>query len=384
MKFAALIRDAWLILGMSIIYFVLIESVLSFGFYYRDAANDYRRVKADTYQNADWTKKYYDELYESGNCRWSSYVYWRRKPYQGQYINIDDEGNRKTWNPETMQQNKNVCRRIFMFGGSTVWGTGARDDFTIPSIIAKQLAANGINARVTNFGESGYVSTQEMILLIRELQKGNIPDLAIFYDGTNDTYSAYQQHSAGLPESESNRVSEFNTSNVFSASNVCLSVVRNLSTTRLINGLLKRFGVSKLGPVDDEYALANDVLDIYEKNVEIIQSLAERYSFKVLFYWQPVIYGKKHLTKYEEGAKQEGSKEQPFFDVTYELLRRRNSTNNYDKRFHDISMIFSDVREPIFIDRLHLGETGNSYIAERITTDILSIMGAEPAAEKSH
>ncbi|MER3445854.1 MAG: hypothetical protein C4291_03015 [Candidatus Dadabacteria bacterium] len=82
-----------------------------------------------------------------------------------------------------------------MFGGSTMWGTEARDDFTIPSILSKKLWRRGIRCDIVNFSGSGYVSTQEVIALLIELQRGNIPNLVIFYDGINDTYSAYQHNS---------------------------------------------------------------------------------------------------------------------------------------------------------------------------------------------
>src|SRR4030095_8272929 len=51
---------------------------------------------------------------------------------------------------------------------------------------------------VVNFGESAYVSTQSVIALMLQLQTGNVPDLAIFYEGTNDIYAAYQSGRAGV------------------------------------------------------------------------------------------------------------------------------------------------------------------------------------------
>ncbi len=43
-------------------------------------------------------------------------------------------------------------------------GLGARDAFTIPSLVAHE-ALNGPHAQVTNFGRDCYVSSQEVILL---------------------------------------------------------------------------------------------------------------------------------------------------------------------------------------------------------------------------
>ena len=60
-----------------------------------------------------------------------------------------------------------------------------------------------VSSAVTNFGETGYVSTQNLIALMLELRAGRRPDVVVFYDGVNDTYSAYSQQRAGLPHNES-------------------------------------------------------------------------------------------------------------------------------------------------------------------------------------
>ena len=77
-----------------------------------------------------------------------------------------------------------------MLGGSSLWGFGARDDQTIPSLLARKLLERGISVEVKSLSELGYVSTQEVIGLFRELQEGYRPDVVIFYDGVNDTTSA--------------------------------------------------------------------------------------------------------------------------------------------------------------------------------------------------
>ncbi|MEE8576558.1 MAG: SGNH/GDSL hydrolase family protein, partial [candidate division Zixibacteria bacterium] len=389
-------RDLWLIIGITVAYILLIEIVLSIAFHYRDASSNDSRISADTYQNADWPKKYYKEFNESYNSEWVSYVYWRREPYKGQYINIDSQGIRKTWSSNIGEGDKSIHPKIFMFGGSAMWGTGSRDDFTIPSIFSKRLAKYGVNAQTVNFGESGYVSTQEVIMLIRELQKMNIPDLVIFYDGVNDTYSAYQQQIAGIPQNEFNRVKDFNSSKRIATTDLWSSFANNLSTIQFVKAVFRRLGTGS--PSDNAAqhntkhslskssanngALANDVLNIYEKNIEIVEYLAKRYSFKALFYWQPTIFEKQYRTKYEEEKRQRYLEMQLFFDMTYGLLRQRDFSKDGEIEFHDLSMLFSNVSEPLFVDWAHLGETGNSYIAERLVLDTISIMGGRLSAEQ--
>jgi len=63
---------------------------------------------------------------------------------------------------------------LFAFGGSTMWGWGARDDYTIVSYLSKLLDEKGYPAEVTNYGQLNYVSTQEVIALLRCIQRGNV------------------------------------------------------------------------------------------------------------------------------------------------------------------------------------------------------------------
>ncbi len=393
-KAISLTRTILLMLGITTGLLLAIEIALSILFYYRDiGANgpiSDDRINADTYQQADWTSDYYREFKESNNSQWRPYTYWRRKPYQGQYINIDSQGIRKTWQADIPAVNANKVKpTIFLFGGSTMWGTGARDEFTIPSNLAKQLAKNNIYADIVNFGESGYVNTQEMISLVRELQKGHVPDVVIFYDGVNDIYSAYQQKLAGIPQNEFNRVLEFSQTNNANTTNSWQAAVKHLATARLARAISRRLNLNSFftnhagffsSPKQaeqiqvDNLALANNVLNIYEENINIIQSLAKRYQFNTLFYWQPTIFNKSKLTQYEETKKQEFDQIRTFVSLTDQLFNQRFSDPGKLPVLRDISKIFLNETEPRFVDWCHLGEVGNKEVANRLLLDLMPLL----------
>ena len=80
-----------------------------------------------------------------------------------------------------------------------MWGTGSPDWGTIPANLQKVL--NKLRQGpvcVTNFAESAYVSTQDIIMLLLQLQSGNIPDLVLFYDIAGDIPAAYQSGRPGV------------------------------------------------------------------------------------------------------------------------------------------------------------------------------------------
>src|SRR5262245_27465301 len=91
------------------------------------------------------------------------------------------KGLRKTSNQEEHPKNK-----IYMFGGSSMWGTGSADRNTIPSLLQAQLRANEQRYAVFNYGFSTVVAHQQLSRLkTLDLKDG---DVVIFYDGWNDIW----------------------------------------------------------------------------------------------------------------------------------------------------------------------------------------------------
>jgi len=383
-------RDIWMILGIALIMFVALEAVITLGFYIRGfwhppAANF--RIKADTYSDSAWASKYYQEIEEiekGRTLRWQSYVYWRRRPRRGEYINIGPDGLRKTISAPR-PEGASPPLKVFMFGGSTMWGLGAGDDSTIPSIFAEEAKNKGINCEVVNFGQYAYVSTQEVIELTLQLQKGNIPDVVIFYDGVNDTFGGFQLSVPGLPHDEIRREKEFCLLERKELQSLAAqSAIRQLSTMRFLHGVLEKSGLrgDNVQPIHLEYekaisdkgALAHGVVGTYLNNIKLVQTLSQSYGFRSLFYWQPVIYTKRHLTEYERQSLEldvnyPGMKE--FYLETYAVVQQSSAGLNKKVAFHDMSSIFSDNREPIFVDFNHMGGKGNGFIARRMAEDFV-------------
>lgn len=384
------IRDAWLILGISLIMLLAIELGLSLIFKARammrpPAANF--RQDADTYDDRTWARNYYseiDDIEQNRSLRWKPYVYWRRLPRTGQYINIDEDGLRKTVNPASLN-GKAERERIFVFGGSTVWGLGSADDETIPSLLSGIISDRAQPAEVVNYGQYAYVSTQGVIELMRQLQTGNIPDAVIFYDGVNDTFNAFQTNTPGLTHNEMNRELEYgllDKGDIYGYASK--SLIRSLSITRLFGGMLGRLRgeegqfkpVSlKYEPsIDDRNRLVDAVVETYFNNIKMVKSLADSHGFSAQFYWQPVIFSKKRLTEYERESIEKdfyfpGMKE--FYLDTWAKLRGRSGEGVPE--FHDISSIFDETEKPIFVDFNHMGRKGNLKIAERMALDYLGI-----------
>lgn len=107
------------------------------------------------------------------------------------------DGRRRTWRAPVPPE----CRpqTLWMFGGSTLFGEGQRDDHTIPSRIARRAWSDGLALRVENRGVPGDAHWMEVRRFELALASGeDPPDVAVFYDGTNDLRGQIDLDAEGL------------------------------------------------------------------------------------------------------------------------------------------------------------------------------------------
>src|SRR5262249_56793092 len=98
------VRFAWLVPSVlgSLLAVAIVEAGAESFFAIRDASRpqDYR-TEADASAAAPWRNRYFQELAIAEKAEWRSYVYWRVHPFFGEFINVDANGLRRTWNPES-------------------------------------------------------------------------------------------------------------------------------------------------------------------------------------------------------------------------------------------------------------------------------------------
>jgi hypothetical protein len=128
------------------------------------------------YAAITWAGTHFAE-FDALGANYVSYIGWRRTPFKGETINlVGPLAQRATVGPPDTAKPS-----VYLFGGSTMWGTGADDANTIPSLVT-QLGG----FRSENFGESAWVAHQSLLLLVQLLQDGHRPNVVVFYDGANE------------------------------------------------------------------------------------------------------------------------------------------------------------------------------------------------------
>ncbi len=388
-RFLRFLRTVWSIAGLTVLAIILTESGFRLIFRVKDhfaaeAVPD-RRVIDAGYGGESWPALHYREL-QALEHRWEPYVYFRPRPFAGQTITIDRDGSRRTWIPPSSNDRPGKVCKLLFFGGSSLWGYGARDDRTIPSLVAREMYDRGYRVEVRNLGEIGYVSTQEVIALLRDLQTGYRPDLVIFYDGVNDTTSAWLEGEAGVTTNEQNRRAEFNLLHSPSrlAASLIVKLVHDSASYRFAQIVGSRLGAARNvpdqpTPAKGAHALAAEVVRRYRANVDIVEKLGKEYGFETLFYWQPVVFDKLELTPFETEEARRFEWARGFFAEVYGGVRSSFKAGG-DAHFHDLSRLFAGTPEFIFIDYCHTTESGNRKVAEAIARDAIAILRTDRVA----
>ncbi len=165
----------WLQVGILLLFVAIFDCAARIYLYATRRSDIDPRAFADAYAGASWTPEYFAEDARS-SARWCPYSYWVGKRFHSRYLNINSQGLRRTWRgPRTLRDDTGKAIRIYTFGGSTMWGEGARDDYTIASWLQRMLDETPYRVKVTNYAEDGYVSTQEALFLAKQLRSATCP-----------------------------------------------------------------------------------------------------------------------------------------------------------------------------------------------------------------
>lgn len=300
------------------------------------------------------------------------FVTWKSAELDLSLMNVDSDGTRRTCgNPEGSSMT------VFMLGGSAVWGWMVPDSCTIPSVLQEILKTTGPpGVSVTNLGQNGWVSTQEITQLVLKLNSGDIPDVVIFYDGANDMLASVENGEPGHMIGDQNtrrmiqgcRQAETSRCSVLSilGNTNCYRLIKYLTFDKetlfeadpVIVSVSSRFDNSQFNIED----MATETSDIYLGNYRIAKALADEYGFEFYFILQPLMnfqYDGESL----EDVSIPGAEDRriiTFAEMVYsDILARQDQ---YPRLIY-AQQAFTDGGEDLFTDLCHLNADGNEVVA---------------------
>jgi len=323
------------------------------------------RMYHSAYKNEPWGKEYWKEFLDA-RYHYEPFIEWNANEFHGKWVNMDHAGKRKTWiSPGPISPSP---KQIFVMGGSAIWGIGARDDYTIPSDLSKLLNATNNQYLISNYGIPAYTFLQEIFKLMLLLKEGQRPDYIIFYDGSNDVWSAYREGIVvNLHNFEDIREK-------LEGSPITLGIKFVLSRLRIVQATEKTlaFFYPKFHYQEEKAAgftekqleaLGKDIAKNYKESANLVQNLSKTYNFNYTLFWQPVIF-------YEPRVAEEEIKFDPHYrDKNLpELFKivRANLVNSPPPRWVDLSEALHQAPKPIHIDFAHLTESGYAIMSAKI------------------
>lgn len=288
---------------------------------------------------------------------------------------------------------------VWVFGGSTTFGQGVKDDETITAYLNRLDTAN----TYINFGVHAFHQSNEIEKLLLLLKKGYHPSKVIFIDGLNDVIRMIETNFHPL-ETPALAKSAYSSDYNIATKETGNTVLKQLPVTRLIRSY---WGKEK-GP-DEEIKLPwtqyDNVYDpenlynknprqhfqstllrspykvidtsglnyvvwkleeMYKHNYAFMLNISEAFDFDFMMYYQPVGVLSKENPFWKDKKKSTSSPLYTNFNYLVPVLRERMKDLDFDK-FKDISDVH-DSCTSCYVDLTHYNPILNKKTS-RCNTD---------------
>ncbi|HYB99596.1 MAG TPA: hypothetical protein VEC57_10745 [Candidatus Limnocylindrales bacterium] len=291
------------------------------------------------------------------------FVEWRRLPMQTGSVTVDERGYRV--HRRGPENNRPDSRTIGFFGGSTMWGQGAPDDGTIPAIFDQKTD----EFVVTNYGESGHTSRQQLDQLLSLVNTGQMPQVVVFYDGFNHVWTHCNY---GVTTSLNGHMAENKLRRALTET-PALGFVYSDIIAPPVEFVRRIIGEKKFIRDDfcchDDPVRARQVAETLVETWRIARDVVEARGGRLYVFLQPNAYlGRPRIDHLRldriVGAEQ--------FRAVYPLIQAILAERRLDY-VTDLTRAF-DGQDYIYIDDAHVSPNGNAIIAARM---IDRIRGAE-------
>jgi hypothetical protein len=246
-----------------------------------------------------------------------------------------------------------------------MWGYTVRDSATIPSIVERRLAADGVGpVEIVNLAQPAYNATQGLVTLLLELRAGRVPAAVVSLDGNNEVLTAEQEGHAGAVVGEAAAARQSTVGWRGFWANVLGLARYSALGARLLRAVRP--------PRVDRTAVRDSALDCsqiagyYRGIVRSAEGLGREFGFPVAYFWQPhwATTGKR-LTRWEASLRGEGR----FPGLMRHCSRAVDSAmaDRAGRSYLSLTGLFDADTTSVFLDEFgHLTEAGTAKVADAI------------------
>jgi hypothetical protein len=323
--------------------------------------------RSSYYRTVPWAIEYWSEFEQARRNRYRPFYIWRMRPFPGHLVRIDSAGLRETPGARCTSD----AYRVFVFGGSTVWGLGAPDGGTIPAhlqSILVTLLRGPICVR--NYGQLGFTTAQDLVQLESELRAGNVPDLAIFYGGANDVFTTNISGQTGVHFDLWEISRAFETMHRPQGPGGFIGFLKGTNLYRLADAVARADPGGRTSersiPVRSD-SLADAVVTTFMSNHRQAEILANGYNFKVAFFWQPTVTAGAKPLNAEERRSLERTRVMDFATRVHQRARIRLTG---EPGLYSLLDVFANDSGLVYVDSHHLTPEANRTVAQAIVQRI--------------
>ncbi len=374
-RLGSAVRDGWLMLGLTLVFFLALE----FGYRgihgLRGLAADSTATAADStlhpYAHAPWWGPFQGrEGLMARKNRYDPYRAFWAYPTTSRYVNVDTAGRRITPQPPVTGSRH---RQLFMLGGSTMWGFTARDSFTIPALTAVALRERGISdVEVVNLAQQAFNTTQEAATLVIELARGHVPDAAVFLDGYNDIATGVKYGTPGHTYGEEATQQDIE----LGVRGFWAELIGLGRHSELIQRLQRAVGISRPPPPvrGGPERVCGRVAGYYRNVALSVEALGKQWGFPALYLQQPIhATTHKRLTPWEHTLYQGRSLAPCAASLDSAMADQAGHT------YFSLAGLFDADTVSVYVDEhAHITEDANRKVAERIA-DLVAPLLQRPA-----
>ena len=254
----------------------------------------------------------------------------------------------------TTDQPKHYVRTCSIFGASQTFGEEVPDDLTCASFLQRLLNSSNLKIKVVNHSRSGSTIIERVQWFIN-----NTPmspgDLFVFIFGSNDCgWNVAKKGQYG--------------SHIYGKSPLLRFFDRFLTGVKFLNSV-HLFLIQIHNKHHSKIALGESI-----RAINLASNFAASRNIKVLFLLQPVLYISKTTSTYESWKREHFSlylKQQ--IEISYPKYEKL--VTSFD-RSSSLTNIFDDLRDPVYLDWVHVNARGHEIMAKAIKSklDLLGLL----------
>ena len=298
------------------------------------------------YADADWYPQHQADIawLWTVATAWDPFSMLRINDVETQTVTVRD-GVRRSWKPPAQAGRPPL--KIWLYGGSTVFGLGQRDEHTIASELARIAWEDGVALDIDNRGVPGWLHWQDANRFAWDTATYGPPDAVIFYDGFNEIFGTEGLDDVG---------DGYAPVDPYSA--VYWKTLTDDARAPAPPDGARMLETPSLDPDagDDQAGL---IMGRYERSRVVSSDTAKANEVATDWFWQPSRWSRPKVS----GEPDSGS-----FDDWHRLDRELR--DRLSPEVHDVAGALDGTKQPYFYDDAHHNEVAARLIAAAMWRDL--------------